>query len=533
MKTLYQRVSLFIFSFTALVASAQVPVYSSYPASDRVIFLDFDGHLVQGTSWNYSIPTISCDGSNLNNDQVTSIYSRIAEDYRPFTVNITTDSTKYWAAPADKRMRVVFTTSSSWYGSAGGVAYVNSFTWGDNTPAFVFTALLNYNTKQIAEAGAHEAGHTLGLRHQSSYDAVCNKTSEYNNGKGTGEIGWAPIMGVGYYQNMTLWNYGANPYGCQSYQDDLSIITSTNNGITFRNDDHSNSPAGAATVNLNNNAFAFDGIIEQPGDMDVIKFKTGSTGKFNIDAKPYSIASGNTGSNIDLQVELLDGSKQVVAVYNSATTLSTSIDTVLNPGTYYLRVQGKGNEYAPNYASLGSYTVEASMAPLATLPLHKLLLKGATETKQHRLDWEIEADEPVVSQTVEVAANGNNFEPLATVGASARSFSYLPTGSSMLYYRVKVAFSNGSTYYSNTIPLRQSGSNGKPSLAGNMIRGTMTISSPSTYQYAILDYSGRMVEKGTLTQGVNTISPRFTANGIYVIQYYNGSEMHTEKFSRQ
>ena len=43
----------------------------------------------------------------------------------------------------------------------------------------------------------------------------------------------------------------------------------------------------------------------------------------------------------------------------------------------------------------------------------------------------------------------------------------------------------------------------------------------------------RMVEKGVLTQGINTISPRFAANGIYVIQYYNGSEMHTDKFIRQ
>ncbi|RZL12666.1 MAG: hypothetical protein EOO89_19195 [Pedobacter sp.] len=137
----------------------------------------------------------------MNPTQITEIFNRVAEDYRPFNVNVTTDSTKYWSAPLYKRMRVVLTTSNAWYGNnAGGVAYSRSFTWGDNSPCFVFTALLGYDTKAVSEASSHEAGHTLGLRHQSSYDANCVKTAEYNGGRGSGETGWAPIMGVGYYK---------------------------------------------------------------------------------------------------------------------------------------------------------------------------------------------------------------------------------------------------------------------------------------------------------------------------------------------
>jgi hypothetical protein len=75
------------------------------------------------------------------------------------------------------------------------VSYVGSFTWGDDTPGWVFSGLLNNNIKYIAEAVSHEAGHTLGLQHQSNYDAECTKTSEYGQGQGTGEISWAPIMG--------------------------------------------------------------------------------------------------------------------------------------------------------------------------------------------------------------------------------------------------------------------------------------------------------------------------------------------------
>ena len=211
MKTFFQTLSIAVLICASIFVSAQMPVLSSHPASSAVLLLDFDGTIVEGTSWNGSGP-IACAGSNLTPSQIRDVFNRVAEDYRPFTINVTTDSSVFLAAPSNKRTRVILTTSSSWYGSAGGVAYINSYSWGDNTPCFVFTALLGYNTKSIAEATSHELGHTLGLRHQSSYDAFCNKVSEYNSGNGSGEIGWAPIMGVSYYRNMTLWNYGANPF---------------------------------------------------------------------------------------------------------------------------------------------------------------------------------------------------------------------------------------------------------------------------------------------------------------------------------
>lgn len=203
MKNFYPYLLICLFAGFVQKSFAQVPKLSSLPSAAATIFLDFDGHLVQGTSWNSS-GDFQCNSANLDATQITEIFNRIAEDYRPFNINITTDSSVYDAAPTVQRSRVVLTTSSSWYGLAGGVAFTNSFTWGDNTPCFVFTALLNYNIKFIAEAASHEAGHTLGLNHQSSYDAVCNKTAEYNVGVGSGEIGWAPIMGVGYYRNQTL-----------------------------------------------------------------------------------------------------------------------------------------------------------------------------------------------------------------------------------------------------------------------------------------------------------------------------------------
>lgn len=531
MKNIYQSFCVCLLLCLSCIASAQVPNLNSYPAASAAIFLDFDGHTVNGTSWNSSGPIV-CDGSNLNSAQMTEVFNRVAEDFRPFNLNVTTDSTKYWAAPANKRMRVILTTSSSWYGTAGGVAFTTSFTWGDNTPCFVFTALHKYNVKNISEAASHEAGHTLGLNHQSSYDPVCNKTAEYNPGTGSGTIGWAPIMGVGYYRNLTLWHYGANPFGCSNMQDDLSIITGSANGVGYRNDDFGSTALTAAAATIADNKFSVNGIIERPNDMDMVKFTLTGRSRIQLSALPYSVATGEIGANVDMQVELLNSTLTETSVYNPEATLSVAIDTVLPAGTYFLRVQGKGNTYAPNYASLGSYTLNGSIAA-TTLPVHKLALKATTEAGRHKLDWEIIADEAVVSQTLEVSTDGIQFRPVAEVGPNARNFAYLPVNAAMHYYRLHVTFDNGRQYYSNVTVLRGQAGNNKPFLVGNFVTGNLSINSPSPFVYTIVDLNGRSVAKGQLSQGLNTIATGFMTNGLYIIQYTNNKEQYTEKFMKQ
>src|SRR5437667_12263516 len=128
MKNLFRSGLIVLLFISALNAKAQVPVLNSYPSASATIFLDFDGYTVNGTSWNWAGP-IYCAGAGLTTAQMTEVFDRISEDYRPFNINVTTDSTKFLAAPLAKRMRVVFTVSSSWYGNgAGGVSYVGSFT---------------------------------------------------------------------------------------------------------------------------------------------------------------------------------------------------------------------------------------------------------------------------------------------------------------------------------------------------------------------------------------------------------------------
>lgn len=531
MKLFYKSV-LIAFLFTGtLTVKAQVPVLSSYPSAPSVIFLDFDGHTVDNTSWNVGGP-IYCGASGMTNSQITEVFNRVAEDYRPFNVNVTTDSTKFLAAPITQRIRVILTISSSWYGSAGGVAFVGSFTWGDDTPCFVFSALLGYNTKNVSEAAAHEAGHTLGLYHQSTYNGSCVMTAQYNSGQGSGEIGWAPIMGVGYYQNFTVWHNGPNPYGCTNYQNDLDVLT-TMNGFSYRTDDHAATFAGATTATFSNNQFTVSGVVERNTDLDMFKFTTTASQRFVLNAIPYNVGTGNAGSDLDMQVTLYNSAQTQLNIYNPGTLLSSVVDTILNAGTYYLKIEGKGNAYAPNYASLGSYSLQGSLSS-PTLPLRKLELRGAINNDMHQLSWVIDADEQIVKQILEISTDGRNFNALTEPANSSRAFVYNPNITGPAQYRLNVTFDNGHQYYSNIVTLRKTGITARPQLISNLISGnTVEVSSPGVFNYSIYDFNGKTLGNGKLTNGSNNITANGISGGMYIIRFTNGSEQWMDKFVKQ
>ena len=531
MKNLYKLLLLVILC-TTLKLRAQVPLFNSYPSAAATIYLDFDGQYLNGTAWNTNGPMV-LGPSNLNASQMEEVFNRVAEDYRPFNINVTTDSAKYWAAPADKRMRIIFTVTSDWYGAAGGVSYMGSFTWGDNTPAFVFSALLNYKTKNIAEAASHEAGHTLGLRHQSRYDANCIKKEEYNTGDGSGEIGWAPIMGVGYYRNLTTWHNGPNPYGCNSEQDDLAIITSTDNGFGYRPvTKTAGSFASAISIVPQNNALAAAGTIITNTDNDYYKLSLSTGGAVKINIRPYSVAPGDNGSNLDVQVKLYSSKQNLVATYNPPALLSASIDTTLNAGNYYLVVGGAANAYASSYASLGNYSIEGSLNSLVVLPIHKLELKGRNSGGTHQLGWTFEANETILRQSLEVSVNGIDYQDMAQLSAEAREYAYAPMNGTTLYYRLHVTLESGEGYFSNVIAIANEKTR-RPALAGNIVRTSLSINSPDLFNYEISDYNGRLLGKGKLVQGMNLISSSGLTNGLYLIRFSYGAVVHTEKFMKQ
>jgi hypothetical protein len=533
MNKLYMKKTLFflLLLVAGRVGEAQVPVMSSYPSASAVIFLDFDGHTVDGTGWNYNGP-IYCAPSGLDNTKITSIFNRVAEDYRPFNVNVTTDSTKFLAAPINKRIRVILTITSSWYGNAGGVAFVGSFNWGDDTPCFVFSALLAYNEKYIAEATTHEAGHTLGLYHQSAYNSSCVKTSEYNGGTGTGEIAWAPIMGVGYYKNMTLWHNGPSSYGCTNLQNDLAIITS-NNGFGLRTDDYPNSLSQATQIPFTNSLFVMNGVVEKSDDVDYIRFTLPVTSRFQLDAIPYNVGTGHAGSNVDLQVTLYDNQMNLVRSYNPGTLLNSVIDTNLSNNTWYLMVEGKGNNYAPDYASLGSYSLSGRYTPGNTLPLRQLLLKGVVKGDRHQFNWLIDADETVTEQVLEVSLDGRTFTAVSGAPVDSRDYQYKPLSQGVLRYRMKVSFDDGKTHYSNLVALRNESNQDQPRLLGTLLTGdVIAVNSPGLFDYVVYDINGKMLLRGQLRSGLNNLPAANLGSGMYMIRFTQGGNQWTEKLIR-
>ncbi len=534
MKSLLRSFYVILFFSIPLFMNGQPQPLNSYTSASAVILLDFDGHLVDGTIWNWSGSPINCAASGLSTAQQKEVFERVAEDFRPFNINITTDEAAFIAAPIDKKMRVIITTTSGWYGNAGGVSVRESFTWGDDTPCFVFSALLGYKAKNIAEAASHEAGHTLGLYHQSIYDANCKQITNYYAGQGTGEIGWAPIMGDSYSRNFTLWSNGTSSQGCTNYQDDLKVITSTTNGFGYRPDDHGNTFKTATSALVSNNQFAASGVVQQNTDMDMFRFTMPYKGRFQLDAVPYNVGVGNAGSNLDMQVTLYNGNENLLNVYNPGTLLSSVADTTLEAGNYFLKIEGKGNLYTSAYASLGSYTLKGNIVGGIALPLHKLELRGVQNGDMHQLNWVIVADEKIEKQLVEVSTDGRNFYTLAEIADGKSSYAYRPSENNTINYRLNVTFDDGHRYYSNNITIRKNDAGPRPKLLSNVISSNnVSVSSPENYNYTILDITGKVIRSGQLLNGNNTIQVNSLVTGMYMIRMGDNDRQWTEKILRQ
>ena len=531
MKNLTQKLCFIALLFTSLSVFSQIPNLSSNPGTPGspkpTIFLDFDGQTVQSAAWQSGTRFI-CQPAALTSAQITEIFNRVSEDYRPFNVNVTTDSTQFLMAPALKRMRIIVTPTSAWYQGVGGVSYIGSFTWGDDTPGFAFSDRLANGTKYVAECCTHESGHTLGLAHQSSYDSTCALVQQYRTGKGIGETAWAPVMGNSYYSNMTGWDNGPTPYGCAVAQDDLSIIT-TQNGFTYRPDDFSETLGNSTTI-INSAGFNVQGLITNPTDLDAFKFNIAQAGFMHLSVTPYSVGPNNEGADLDIKLLLYNSSKNLIATYDPISAMNVVIDTSLNVGDYYLKIAGAANANTTSYGSLGSYTFSGYRGPL---PIRNISLKGYNDKGIHKLNWEIIADEPIASQSLEVSENGTDFHSILNDVDGLRKYEYTASEKNKVFYRLKATNVLNQSLYSNILILKTNSISDKLFTVSTLVQDNIIVKANDNFTYNLFDINGRLIQAGNQLKGSTNIKVQNLTKGMYVLQMMTDNYKQTERIIKQ
>jgi Metallo-peptidase family M12 len=360
-------------ALTTQAVPADVFALNSRPTASRVIYLDFNGHVTNDRSWGTSTIVSSefdLDGTpgtftTAERAAIFEIWQRVTEDYLPFDVNVTTADP---GVEALRRTGTIDTTfgqrvvisPTNWYapesncGVAGqtctlGIALVGVFDSNADTPAFVFTGDVPVRT--IAEAVAHEAGHTFGLNHDGTSSAV------YYNGHGA----WAPIMGRGTSASRPVTQWSKGEYaGANNTQDDIEQIASLTG---FRPDDHGGSPERATVVGSSSTT---SGVIGTTGDRDVFAVDVGA-GDLAVTLSPPP--GSETWSNLLARLVVRDSSGVVLATETPSVPSSWSIDVTLpvTPGRYTLEVEPIGwldaSSGFTTYGSLGAYHLSVAATP--------------------------------------------------------------------------------------------------------------------------------------------------------------------------
>jgi len=333
----------------------------SRPSSPLKIYLDFNGHTTSGTVWNtqyssFTTPVWGRDSdpttfSQAESAAIQNAYASVAEDFAAWNVDVTTEDPgveglrKTSSTDTAYGIRVVVGRNTWLNVSNSGYAQIGSFSWNSDTPAYCF-ADATTGTKQIAECISHEAGHTVGLYHDGRNTTAGTETyyAGHNN--------WAPIMGNSYGRPVTQWSKGQYA-GANQTQDDIYVIGGY---LGWRADDYVGTTATTATLPAG--TIRSGQITYGSGEYDAFKFTLSVQRRVNLQSWEWI---QQVDTNLNSRIQLTNSAGTVIAQHSPTGTTRTNLTVTLNPGTYYVFVDGVGEGTAStgytNYASMGFYNL--------------------------------------------------------------------------------------------------------------------------------------------------------------------------------
>ncbi|WPJ93945.1 zinc-dependent metalloprotease [Coraliomargarita algicola] len=503
---------------TATASTSAQPKLNSIPGAEFVLYCDFDGELVEDFDLfldGEDLMTIYAAPHAKANDTswVTAVWQRVAEDFAPFDITVTTDRAVYDAADVDKRLLVVITPDDTAAPGAGGVAAEIGYFRTNNPVCWVF----NEDEYSCAATISHEAGHVFGLSHDGR-----TGDDEYYGGHNTDySPGWAPIMGAPWsddgstYLIDEVYQWSRGEYlNANNQEDDLAIIASESNGFGYKADDIANSydsdtlPLGTITTLADNN-ISGSGLISRTSDVDVFSFVTAS-GELDITVAPLDVDSqeGETdsdkrGANLAVNTRLFNSVGALIAtgVVSGDVGLSSNIKVTVPFGKYYLEVDGGGRGSGPStgfsdYGSLGQYTISGT---IATPPL---AVYGGAKQLQSVLTGDTDIN----------TSNGTDFGFTQPSAAAITHTFYLTNTSSFVLENLTMSLANNTVFdITSTIP---------DSIAvGATFPVNITydaVSNRLDYDTVTISYTGEQSEVFTFTIG-GTCTPK-----AYEDNYENG-----------
>ncbi len=294
-------------------------------------------------------------------DEIEEIWARVAEDFAPFNVNVTTQNPG--SLVDGQSMRVIIGGNGAVFG--GGLtqlAVTDAFSdAAASNVGLAFPLNISAGSAQQAQHVAYNvssaAGVMLGLGAHPLYDAGGNQIAALD--PGTNIVG--PILGAPDNSLRDIWVNAPGPIDAGTFQDDIAVITSAANRVLVRTDDHGNDQTVASRISIGAGDDFATGVIESINDVDVFEFSTlaamATISVQGLDLTTQFPGVPNPGSNLDPVLELLDGTGAVLASHDAsgsgtANDLTATVTADLPAGTYFVRISNRGE-----YGNLGQYTV--------------------------------------------------------------------------------------------------------------------------------------------------------------------------------